>query len=59
MPGKGAFYYINHHNLGTFLNLQIQLLTILKPVEVGKKFLGKMVKIKEMSFFFTRGIKLT
>ena len=36
VPGKGAFYYINYHNSGTFLDLQIQQLAILKPVEVGK-----------------------
>ena len=22
VPGKGAFYYINHHNSGTFFGLQ-------------------------------------
>ena len=39
VPGKGAFYYINHHNSGTFLDLQIQQLAILKPVEVGKSYI--------------------
>ena len=36
MLGKGAFYYINHHNSGTFLDFQIQQLAISKPVEVGR-----------------------
>ena len=35
VPGKGAFYYINHQNSGTFFDLQIQQLAILKQVEVG------------------------
>ena len=39
VPGKGAFYYINHHNSGTFLYLQIHQLAILKPVEVGKSYI--------------------
>ena len=39
VAGKGAFYYINHHNSGTFLDLQIQPLIILKPVEVGKTYI--------------------
>ena len=39
VPGKGAFYYINHHNSGIFLDFQIQQLAILKPVEVGKSYI--------------------
>ena len=39
VPGKGAFYYINHHNSGTFLDFQIQQVAILKPVEVGKSYI--------------------
>ena len=39
MPGKGAFYYINHHNSGTFLDFKIQQLPILRPVEVGKSYI--------------------
>ena len=36
MPGKGAFYYINHHNSGTSSGLPD---SILKPVEVGKSYI--------------------
>ena len=39
VPGKGAFYYIKYHNSGTFLDLQIQQLAILKPVEVEKSYI--------------------
>ena len=49
VPRKVAFYYINRHNSGTFLDFQIQQLAILKPVEVGK-----VVKIKEMSFLLSK-----
>ena len=39
VPRKGAFYYINYHNSGTFFDLQISQLAILKPVEVGKSYI--------------------
>ena len=39
VPRKGAFYYINHHNSGNFLDLQIQQLALLKPVDVGKSYI--------------------
>ena len=39
VPGKGKFYYINHHNSALFLDLQIQQLAISKPVEVGKSYI--------------------
>ena len=37
--GKYAFYYISQHNSGNLLDLQIQQLAILKPVEVGKSYI--------------------
>ena len=46
VPGKGAIYYINHHNSGTFLDLQIQQLAILKPVEVGKSYIPQKKALK-------------
>ena len=39
VPGKGAFYYINYHNSGTFFGLTDSTLAILKPVEVGKSYI--------------------
>ena len=39
VPGKSAFYFINHHNSGTFLDLKIQQLAILKAVEVEKSYI--------------------
>ena len=39
VPGKGAFYYIDHHNSGTFFGLTDSTAAILKAVEVGKSYI--------------------